>query len=92
MQVLEAVIDLQSSANDWEGVIQAKRALVDVVDNDDERFNLHKEIGDLYTEKLDNKVKASDAYNQALDLRPNDYPMLHTLLATLPGDQAVGSR
>ena len=80
-EVLEAVIDLQSSANDWEGVIQAKRALVDVVDNDDERFNLHKEIGDLYTEKLDNKVKASDAYNQALDLRPNDYPMLHTLLA-----------
>ncbi|NJK30989.1 MAG: tetratricopeptide repeat protein [Deltaproteobacteria bacterium] len=80
-EVLEAVIELQAAANDWEGVIQAKRALVDVVDNDDERFNLHKEIGDLYAEKLDNKNKAADAYMQALDLRPADYPMLHTLLA-----------
>ncbi|MCA9698689.1 MAG: tetratricopeptide repeat protein, partial [Myxococcales bacterium] len=80
-QVLEAVIELQSAANDWEGVIQAKRALVDVVESDEERFDLHKEIGALYVEKLDNRTKAAEAYMQALDLRPNDFPLLHTLLA-----------
>ena len=79
--VLEAVIELQAAANDWEGVIQAKRALVDVVDSDDERFTLYQEIGQLYVERLDNRTKAADAYNSALDLRPTDYPMLHTLLA-----------
>jgi tetratricopeptide (TPR) repeat protein len=80
-QVLESVIELQSSANDWEGVIQAKRALVDVVESDEERFNLHEEIGKLYVEKLENRTKAAEAYTQALALRPNDFPMLHTLLA-----------
>ncbi|MFO7567380.1 MAG: tetratricopeptide repeat protein, partial [Enhygromyxa sp.] len=80
-QVLEAVIELQSAANDWEGVIQAKRALVDVVESDDERFDLYKEIGELYVQKLDNRTKAAESYTQALDLRPQDFPMLHTLLA-----------
>jgi tetratricopeptide (TPR) repeat protein len=80
-QVLEAVIELQSAANDWEGVIQAKKALVDVVETDEERFNLHEEIGKLYVEKLENRTKAAEAYTQALALRPQDFPMLHTLLA-----------
>src|SRR5690606_4727437 len=72
---------LQSAANDWEGVIQAKRALVDVVESDEERFNIYEEIGKLYVEKLDNRTKAAESYTQALDLRPQDFPMLHTLLA-----------
>ncbi|HRI06204.1 MAG TPA: tetratricopeptide repeat protein [Nannocystaceae bacterium] len=76
---LEAVIELQTAANDWEGVIQAKRALLDTVD-DQGKFELNKEIGRLYLEKLNNWRKAAQAYQAALDLRPKDYPLLHTLL------------
>ncbi|MEZ4452382.1 MAG: tetratricopeptide repeat protein [Nannocystaceae bacterium] len=76
---LEAVIELQTSSNDWEGVIQAKRALIDTLDEDG-KVAIYKEIGKLYTEKLNNWRKATQAYQSALELRPTDYPLLHTLL------------
>ena len=79
-EVLESVIELQAAANDWEGVIQAKKALCDVVETDEQRFEIYEEIGKLYVEKLDNRKRAAEAYTSALDLRPNDFPMLHTLL------------
>jgi tetratricopeptide (TPR) repeat protein len=77
---LGAVIALQSAANDWEGVIQAKRAIVDISPDGDTQFALWKDIGELYAVKLGNKDKAATAYSSALDLRPDDYPLLHTLL------------
>jgi len=76
---LNAIVELQSEAGDFEGVIQAKRALIDVAEAS-EQFELFKEIGALYVEKLDNGKKAADAYVNALDLEPNDFPLLHTLL------------
>ncbi|MCB9569168.1 MAG: tetratricopeptide repeat protein [Myxococcales bacterium] len=79
VDTLNAVIELQTAANDWEGVIQAKRALIDTVD-DDQKVAIYKEIGGLYNEKLNNWRKGAQAYQSALDLRPTDYPLLHTLL------------
>jgi len=80
-QTLYAINELQTVAGDWEGVIQAKRALIDcAVDDADEQFQLYKDIGDLYLEKLQNRDKAAAAYQSALELKPEDYPMLHTLL------------
>ncbi|MBK8260921.1 MAG: tetratricopeptide repeat protein [Nannocystis sp.] len=76
---LEAVIELQTAGSDWEGVIQAKRALLDTVDEAG-KFELQKEIGRLYLEKLNNWRKCAQAYQAALELRPTDYPLLHTLL------------
>ena len=79
LNTLNAVIDLQTAANDWEGVIQAKRAMIDVADGD-KQAEIYKEIGRLYLEKLGNWQKSSAAYSSALDLQPKDYPLLHTLL------------
>ena len=76
---LQSIIELQSESGDWEGVIQAKRALCEFADPDDQ-FNLYSEIGALYVEKLENKKKAAEAYHSALDISPDDYPVLHTLL------------
>jgi tetratricopeptide (TPR) repeat protein len=73
------VIELQTGANDWEGVIQAKRAMIDVADGE-KQADIYKEIGRLYLEKLGNWQKSSAAYTSALDLQPKDYPLLHTLL------------
>ena len=78
LDTLNAVIELQTGANDWEGVIQAKRAMIDVADGE-KQADIYKEIGKLYLEKLGNWQKSAAAYSAALDLQPKDYPLLHTL-------------
>ena len=77
---LQAMLDLQGEAGDWEGVIQAKRALIDVAEDGDSQFELYTDIAQLYLEKIGNKDKAAAAYEQALDIKPTDYPVLHALL------------
>jgi len=79
-QTLVAIINLQAQAGDWEGVIQAKRALVDITHDGEAKFALLKDIGELYVDKLSNRDKAAEAYQQALEINPDDYPLLHTLL------------
>ncbi|MCY1010299.1 tetratricopeptide repeat protein [Nannocystis pusilla] len=80
LATLNAVIELQTGAGDWEGVIQAKRAMIDVAATGDQQAAIYNEIGKLYLEKLGNWQKAAAAYQNALDLQPKDYPLLHTLL------------
>ena len=86
-QTLVAIINLQAQAGDWEGVIQAKRALVDITHDGDEKFALYKDIGELYADKLGNRDKAAEAYQEALNIRPDDYPLLHTLLDLYTGSK-----
>lgn len=86
-QTLMAIINLQAQAGDWEGVIQAKRALVDITHEGDAKFALYKDIGELYADKLGSRDKAAEAYQQALDIRPDDYPLLHTLLDLYTGSK-----
>ena len=77
---LEALIGLYEQARDWEQVIHYKKQLLDVVDSDEERFGLYVEIGDLWNEKVGNKAKAIQAYEEASLLRPEDHRLLHKLL------------
>ncbi|TPV92869.1 MAG: tetratricopeptide repeat protein [Myxococcales bacterium FL481] len=76
---LEAIVELQEAANDWEGVIEAKRALADVA-APEERGALLKQLGALYVDKLGNRRKAADVYGEALAAEPDDYSLLHTML------------
>ncbi len=79
-ETLAAVIELQGGSGDWEGVIQAKRAMIDVTQDGDRQFELYKDIGGLYAEKIGNKDKAAAAYESALEIKVGDYPLLHQLL------------
>ncbi|RMG99750.1 MAG: tetratricopeptide repeat protein [Deltaproteobacteria bacterium] len=77
---LEAMIELQQEAGDWEGVISAKRALAEVAESGDEQFDLYRDIAKIYLEKIGNKDKAAEALERALEIKPVDYPALHELL------------
>ncbi len=76
---LEAVIALQTQQNDWEAVIAAKRAIAEIAE-EQEKFRLLDEIGDMYKEKLQNAQKAIASYTEALALQPKNFPMLHKTL------------
>src|SRR5262249_22058690 len=76
---LLAVIDMQSAQNDWEAVITAKRALLNVADTE-ERFNLHCQMAELYSDKLQKYNEAIKAYLDAVELKPESHVVLHKVL------------
>lgn len=78
-ETLESVIAFQSQAGDWDAVISAKLALCDVAESS-ERYELRREIGNIYAEKLGNRKKAAESYEIALENQPSDFSTLHTLL------------
>jgi golgin subfamily B member 1 len=77
---LEAVVGLYESQGEWEQVIHFKKELLEVAADDDERFKLLEEIGDLWKEKVKNQQKAIEAYADASDIKPEDHKVLHKLL------------
>ncbi|MCC7540253.1 MAG: tetratricopeptide repeat protein, partial [Deltaproteobacteria bacterium] len=76
---LEAMLGLYESQGEWEQVIHFKKQLLEV-SNDEEKYTLHNEIGDLWKDKLSNVQKAIQAYVEALELQPKNHVMLHKLL------------
>ena len=83
---LEAVIALQTEAGQWRAVTAAKQALLDVVE-EDERFTLLVECGDLFAERLQVPDEAIASYKAAVTLRPEDRVLLHRLLELLTAQQ-----
>jgi tetratricopeptide (TPR) repeat protein len=77
---LEALVLLYSDEKDFEQVIHYKKRVLETCDNLDERFGLMEEIGDLWSEKLKNPVKAIESYVEAAELQPNSHKLLHKLL------------
>jgi tetratricopeptide (TPR) repeat protein len=76
---LQSVVDLQTQGGDFEAVIHAKRALVSIAD-EPERLKLLDEIGDIYSQKLNNPQKAITAYLEAVELRGDNHVILHKVL------------
>ncbi len=76
---LQAVIDLQQQAGDWEAVIHAKRQLLSIAE-EPEQVQLLDEIGDTYHKQLNNAQKAITAYLEALEVRPGNHVILHKVL------------
>ncbi len=72
---LFAVIELQEKQKDWEAVIHAKRALLHSAD-EDEKFQLLEEIGDVYNDKLSNPQKSIASYQEALEVNPGSHRVL----------------
>ncbi len=49
---LEAVVGLYENQNEWEQVIHFKKLILEIAVDDEERFKLLDEIGDLWKEKV----------------------------------------
>ena len=79
VETLLAVIDIQTENGDWDAVIHAKRGLLTTATGPD-AVKWLSEIGEIYSEKLNNKQKAIGAYVEALDQNPDDHEILHRLL------------
>jgi tetratricopeptide (TPR) repeat protein len=77
---LEAVVGLYEAQNEWEQVIHYKKQILEIANDDEERFKLLDQIGDLWNEKVGNKQKAIQAYSDASDIRPEDHKILHKVL------------
>ncbi|MFH1130436.1 MAG: tetratricopeptide repeat protein, partial [Pseudomonadota bacterium] len=78
-KALEAIIELQSAQQNWDAVVSAKRALMEIADAE-QRFDLLRDVGDILRDKLNNPQKAIVAYESALELRPEAHPIIHVLV------------
>ncbi len=78
---LQALIDLYTDAGDFEAVIKQKRSLMAAATTTpDEKFTISEEIAGIYKDKLANPQKAIAAHLEALNYKPNDRQLLHSLL------------
>ncbi len=77
---IEDLAQLMEGHNDWEGAIRYRRQLVDLIDDDLERWQVLIAIGDTYREKLDDLDSAIEAYNEALMAQPHSKNALVKLL------------
>ncbi len=79
---LEQMVALYEHAKDWPQVCHYKRIILDNVYDGEERFKLLVDIGDIWAEPQRGKDprKAIDAFDEALELKPQDHVLLHKML------------
>ncbi len=78
-ETLQAVIDLQAQLGDWEAVARAKRALMETSD-DREKTKLLDEVATIHRDRLQNALKATTAYLEALEIAPEDHQLMQKVL------------
>jgi golgin subfamily B member 1 len=79
-EALQAVVDLQAHAGDWEAVVQTKRGLIETTDEVGEKTALLTELGTHYHDRLHDPRQAAVAYTEALELAPENHQLLQKLL------------
>jgi tetratricopeptide (TPR) repeat protein len=72
-------VGIQESQGDWQAVVTAKESMIHKA-TDEQRVEYYQEIGTLYAEKLNDTDKAIHAYQDALDLTPEDHQILHKMV------------
>ncbi len=77
---LDALVEIYEGQNDLAQVAEYKRQILDSVFDEDPRFALLVEIGDVWGKQDGQIYKAIDAYEEAYELRPQDHVLLHRLL------------
>jgi len=78
---LDALIDVYSEIKDWKQVVSYKRQILDNVMEGDERFRMLMEIADIWNDNDKNPLKSIEALEEAKDIKPEDRPLLHKMLA-----------
>lgn len=79
-ETLDALVEIYAEQGDFSQVADYKRQVLDSVFDEDERFKLLLEIGDVWSKQDAQVYKSIDAYEEAYDLRPQDHVLLHRLL------------
>ncbi|MBC7171475.1 MAG: tetratricopeptide repeat protein [Polyangiaceae bacterium] len=77
---LEAVVGMHAAQGDFEQVVHFKKRILENVLEEDGRFALLGEIGDVWREKLKNYPRAIECFAEASDIKPDNHVMLHKLL------------
>jgi tetratricopeptide (TPR) repeat protein len=77
---LDALVEIYWKLNDFKQVAAYKRQILDSLFEAEDRYRLLNEIGEVWGEKDNNAVKAVEAYEEALELKPQDHILLHKLL------------
>ena len=77
---IEALIEIHEAEEDWREVVQCKKRIVDVTDDQEARVKALEEVGDLWGDKLNQLDEAAAAYMEATDLDPGNHIILHKLL------------
>lgn len=87
---LDALLEAQKRMENWEAVARVLRRRMDLALDDDERFEMWVEVGDVFAQKLDDRGKAQKAYVAALQLRGDDRNLLTKLMAVYSEDKDWG--
>ncbi len=85
---LEALVGVYSDNKDWKQVVEYKRQILDNVMDGEERYKILVEIGDIWADQDKNLQKAIEALEEALELQPENFQLLHKLLQHYQGVQA----
>jgi tetratricopeptide (TPR) repeat protein len=78
---LEAMVSLYTDLKDWKQVVAYKRQILDNVQDGEERYKLLLEIADTWNDNDKNPGRAIEALEEAKDLKPDNHPLLHKMLA-----------
>ncbi|PCC68276.1 Serine/threonine protein kinase [Nannocystis exedens] len=81
-QALEATLEHQLAAEDWQGALNTRRAMINASGDDNVKFELFVASGKLFRDRLRDPQKAVIAFQRALELRPRELGVLHLLLDT----------
>lgn len=77
---LDALVDIYTSGKNWAQVAEYKRQILDSLGDEEERFAMLMEIGDVWTGEGKNVNKAIEALEEAQEIKPSDHVLLHKLL------------
>lgn len=81
-QALEATLEHQLAAEDWQGALNTRRAMINASGDDGVKFELFVASGKLFRDRLRDPQKAVIAFQRALELRPRELQVMHLLLET----------
>ncbi|MFO0548190.1 MAG: tetratricopeptide repeat protein [Polyangiaceae bacterium] len=79
---LDSMVVVYEQAKDWPQVCHYKRIILDNVYDGEERYKLLVDIGDIWADGARGKTptKAMEAYDEALELKPQDLSLLNKLV------------
>jgi tetratricopeptide (TPR) repeat protein len=77
---LEALVDVNEEAGYYQQVVEYKRRLLELTDEEKVRFALLTDIGELSVDETGDMEQAIEAYLEALDIKPQSVAVLRKLL------------